>query len=288
VTVETITQTTGRIEPRPHIELRGETTSPKRLFAELWAGRELMIILARKDFQVRYRRASLGIIWAVALPLIQTVVLAVVFSRVAHIRAIPHVNYLMFILSGMTPWMYFSLALPAGSTAVVDGSDMASKVYFPRALLPMSQLVTALYGFAITVAILLVFCPVMGVHLGVVALLVLPGTLLMVSVTCGFVLVISALHVYFRDLRYMVSAALLVWMYATPIVYSANSAPRILRGAIDLNPMTGVVDVFRAATVGHVGPLLVPVLISVTWSLALSGAAMFLHCRFNRVFADLL
>lgn len=247
------------------------------------------MILARKEFHVRYRRASFGILWAVALPLLQSLVMAVVFSKVAHVRTTGLPSYGAFVLTGMAPWTYFTIVLVAGSTAIVDNTDLSSKVYFPRPLLPLTQVLTALYGYGVTLAIVIALCPLLHVSLGVSALLVVPGTLLMIALACGFVLVSSALHVYFRDVKYLVSAAFLVWMYVTPIIYTPADAPGVLRSVIDVNPMTGVVDLFHAATVGHHGYSLgIPLLVTALWTLALIVGGVLLQCRYNRVFADLL
>lgn len=270
------------------IDLSGEVTSPWRLVAELWEARQLLTILARKEFHVRYRRASFGVLWALALPLLQAAVMAVVFSRVAHIHLPPHFSYGAFVLTAMAPWTYFTVALSVGSTGIVDGSDLSSRVYFPRAVLPLAQVGTALYAYAVTVVIVLVLCPLLHASLGLAVLLVVPTSLLLVALTAGFCLVASALHVYFRDVRYIVSAAMVVWMYLTPVIYPPADAPRTLRSFLDVNPMTGVVDLFHAATVGNAGPLLVPVVISVVWTVGLLAIGFVLHCRYDRVFADLL
>lgn len=271
---------------RPVLSLQGESTSPAALWRSLWRSRELLAILARKEFQVRYRRASLGLLWAVGLPLLQSLVMAVVFSKVAHIRAAPH--YAVFVLAGMTAFITFSAALGPGSTAIVDGSDLSSRVYFPRLLLPMMQVATNLYGYVITLAILLALCPVLHVALGLRTLLLIPATVLLVAVTAGFCLLSSALHVYFRDMRYMVAAALMLWMYVTPIIYPPGDVPGLLRGVLDANPMTGVVDLFHVATVGYGGPSELTMVVSVAWALGLLVVATAVHCRFDRVFADLL
>lgn len=288
MTVASITEGAGTSHAPPNIDLHGEATSPRRLALEIWNARELLVILARKEFHVRYRRASFGILWAIALPLLQSLVMAIVFSRVAHVGHAGVHSYGALVLTGMVPWTYFVVALSAGSTAVVDNTDLSSKVYFPRALLPLMQVGTALYGYAVTLVIVLVICPLLHVSLGVATLLLIPGTLLMLALTAGFVLVASALHVYFRDIRYVVSASLIVWMYITPIVYTAADTPGVLRKVINLNPVTGVVDVFRAGTVGHVGPMSRPLEVTAIWTVGLLLVGTVLHCRFNRVFADLL
>lgn len=273
---------------RPSIELSREATALPVLLRELWAARQLLVILARKEFHVRYRRASFGVLWAVGLPLLQSLVLALVFSHVTRIRNAPH--YAVFMLSGMTAWIYFSLAMSAGSTAIVDNTEISNKVYFPRLVLPLVQMGTALYGFVITLAIVVVLSPVLGAGLGTRIFYLVPGTVLLLALTGGFCLVNSALHVYFRDVRYLVSAAMVVWMYVTPIIYPPVDAPKSfhLRVLLDVNPMTGVADLFHAATVGAGGAMGLAVAVSATWAVVLLAIGLALQCRFDRVFTDLL
>lgn len=268
------------------IDLRSERTTLRALGRELWSARELLVILTRKEFHVRYRRASLGLLWALGLPLLQSLVMAVVFSHVTHIHDAPH--YAIFVLSGMTAWVFFSAALAMGSTAIVDGSDLSSRVYFPRITMPMVQVGTNLYGYAVTVVLLLVLCPVLGVPLEPRILLLLPASGLLVALTVGFCLVGSALHVYFRDVRYLVAASLIVWMYVTPVIYPSVDAPGKLHLLIEVNPMTGVVDLFHAATIGQVGAMAVALAVTAAWTVGLLAVGATLHCRYNRVFADLL
>lgn len=270
----------------PSLDLRGEGTSPRRLGRQVWAARQLLVILARKEFHVRYRRASFGLLWALGLPLLQSLVLAVVFSHVAHIHDATH--YAVFVLSGMTAWVYFATALGAGATAIVDGTDLSSRVYFPRCLLPLAQVGTNLYAFAISLVLLVALCPLFGVGLAPRLLLLVPASLLLVALMAAMCLVLSALHVYFRDMRYLVAASLIVWMYVTPVIYPEAAAPHVLRAFLDVNPMSGVVDLFHYATVGPTGPMAVAVVTAVAWTLVLAAAGVALQCRFDRVFVDLL
>jgi ABC-type polysaccharide/polyol phosphate export permease len=273
-------------DPRPTIDLHGERTSVTALVGQVWRARSLLVILARKEFHVRYRRASFGMLWALALPLLQSAVLAVIFSRVVRIGFTDH--YPVFVLTGMVAWTYFSATLSGGATAIVDGTDLSSRVYFPRAVMPLAQCLTNVYALVITIVIVVMACPFLGVDLGVRIALVVPAAALLVLVAIGFSLVASALHVYFRDVRYLVSAAILLWFYVSPIIYPPQAAPRTLRMIIDANPLTGVLDLFRVATVGMPGSIAVPVVISMAWTLALLVGGTILHSRFDRVFADLL
>jgi lipopolysaccharide transport system permease protein len=286
MTATTATAGEALASSAPRFDLRSERTSPLLLAKELWAARQLLVILARKEFHVRYRRASFGMLWALGLPLLQSLVMAVVFSHIVRVHNAPH--YAVFILSGMTAWIFFVTALSAGSTAIVDNSDLSSKVYFPRLLLPLAQIGTALYGFVITVGILLVLSPILHVGLGLHTLWLIPASVLLIAVAMGFGLVDSALHVYFRDVRYIVSAAVIVWMYVTPIIYPPADVPHALRTVLDINPMTGVVDLFHTATVGALGASPVAVLVSIGWALGLLTLGIALHCRYDRVFTDLL
>jgi ABC-type polysaccharide/polyol phosphate export permease len=266
--------------------LTGPITPVPELVADVWASRRLLAILARKDFYVRYRRASLGLFWAVGLPVFQALVLALVFSRVVRIHT--GTNFAVFVLAGMVGWTYFSNTLSAASTAIVDGSGMSTRIYFPRVVLPLVSVLANLYGYAITLAILLVLCPLLGVGLGAAVLWVVPATALAVVLTAGAGLVASALHVYFRDIRYIVTAAVIGWFYLTPVFYPLHLAHGFLHAVVAANPVTGVVELLRAATAGVDPRWGWTVLISLGWSGVLLAAGAALHRRYNRLFTDLL
>jgi len=267
-------------------ELRGESTPVRQLLREMWESRGLLAMLARRDFFVRYRRASFGLVWAVALPLLQAVVLAVVFSRVARIK-VSDVNYTVFIFSGMISWTYFSGVLGAGSTAIVDNAAMTTKIYFPRAILPLITMASNLYGFAVSATILIGMEIITGVDIGLNVLLLNPGIIVMAALATSFALVFSALHVYFRDMRFVVQAMLIVWFYITPIIYPITLLGRLGK-FVYANPMTGVVELFRAATVGADPGWLTSLWWTLGWIVVMSVIAVALHRRFNRVFVDLL
>jgi lipopolysaccharide transport system permease protein len=220
-----------------------------RFLADLWACRGLILVLARKDFYVRYRRSLLGLVWVVLVPLVQAFVLSVVFSRLGRLSAgTPH--YPVYVFSGFVVWSFFSSSLMGGSTAIADGKDLAGRIYFPRAVLPMAKLVTDLFTMGTSIAVLLVLCGVFGVHLGVAVLLLLPAALLLVALTLGFTLLLSGLHVHFRDVRFIVMAVVMPWFYVTPVFYGPQQLTGTLRKVVSVNPVTGVLDAFRAATVG--------------------------------------
>jgi lipopolysaccharide transport system permease protein len=266
--------------------LEGEATPLRTLFGELWQSRGLLAMLARKDFFVRYRRASFGLLWAVALPLLQAIVLAIVFSRVAKIQ-VNGVNYTVFIFAGMISWTFFSGVFGSGSTSIVDGAAITTKIYFPRAILPLVTVASNLYGFSITALILIAMCLVTGVSIGFNVLLLVPAVIVMTALTTAFVLVFSALHVYFRDIRFMVQAMLIAWFYVTPIIYPLSKVGT-LATFLRINPVTGVVELFRAATVGADPGWLSALWWTLGWTIGMLIIGVVLHRRFNRVFVDLM
>jgi lipopolysaccharide transport system permease protein len=266
-------------------ELAGETTPVPELVGDVWRSRALLAMLARKDFVVRYRRAAFGLLWAVALPLLQALVLALVLSKIVRFQT--GVDYPVFVYSGMVLWTAFSTSLTYASTSIVDAADLSTKIYFPRAVLPLVSVLSNTYGLVVGVVIFLVMAVATGVSLDAGAVLVVPAVLLTLVLTAGFGLVFAALHVYFRDIRYLVQAALIVWFYASPVFYPLT-ATKNLRPLLELNPMTGVIELFRAGTIGADPAWGTSVLIAVAWAGGLLVVAAFLHRRFNRVFVDLL
>jgi ABC-2 type transport system permease protein len=257
--------------------------------ADIWAHREVLGMLARSDFHVRYKRASFGVLWAVAVPAIQAAALAVVFSH--FVRTAGGFSYRAYAIAGVLGWGYVALTLGTGSIAIVEGSGLTDKVWFPRALLVLVPCLSNLPGLLISFALFLAILPVLGGTYGLHTLALIPAILLVVSFSTALCLVLAALHVYFRDVKYLVQAALLVLFYVTPIAYPQKSLGG-LGPWLDLNPMTGIANLFHLAAVGK-PDLWAPsigrsVAVSVIATLALLAIAIDVHRRRDRLFVDLL
>jgi ABC-type polysaccharide/polyol phosphate export permease len=264
------------------------TPTPPRvrvLVRDVWRARGLIAVLARKEFFVRYRRTSFGLLWAVGLPLLQAAILTLVFGKLLKSHA---PDYAAFVFAGMVPWSYFAATLGGGATAIVDNSSLSNRIYFPRAVLPLVSALSSLYSVAVTVAILIAMCLGFGVNLGPKVLLLVPAVALVAVLASSFVLVLAALHVYFRDVRFLVTASLTVWLYITPVIFQVDQLPHVLRPLVRLNPMTGVVELFRFATVGASSQWTVALAVTGAWILVLGCVAVLLHRRFDRLFADRL
>jgi ABC-type polysaccharide/polyol phosphate export permease len=274
------------LSPPPVLELGPEPVSRRQWLRSLWDHRGVIWVLARKDFQARYKRTSLGVLWAAAVPLLQAVVMIFVFSHFIHVGR--GVSYAAFVLSGILVWGgYFTSALPQGTTAIVDGSTLTDKLWFPRAILALVPCVSNLVGLGIAVAILLVGGALLGEAPGVHSLLVVPACALLVAFTMALTMVLSALHVYFRDVRFLVTAAITVWLYATPIMYP-QSRVGALGPWLDFNPMTGIISMFHASVIDDVGSFGRAVAVSVVATLVLIVVGVEAQRRHDRLFADLL
>jgi lipopolysaccharide transport system permease protein len=257
----------------------------KTIVGDVWRYRGLLAILARKDFFVKFRRASLGMSWAVLLPLIQALVMAVVLGRFVKLKT--GINYPVFVFSGTVVWAFFSTAVVVGSGSIVDAHEMSTKVYFPRALFPLVSVVANLYGTALTMLVLIGLALVVGVSLDFHLLLIIPATVLMVGVSAGFAMVFAMVQVYFRDVRYVVTAAVTAWIYATPVFYQLSLVGH-LRPFLEVNPVTGVVEMVRAAIGAADTSWWISSVWTVGWIVVLAVASLLLYRKFDRVCTDLL
>jgi lipopolysaccharide transport system permease protein len=246
-------------------------------------------MLARKQFHVRYKRAAFGVLWAVAVPAIQAGTLAVVFSHFIHIRH--GYSYPAFVVAGVFGWSYFGQTLALGSTAIVDGSSLADKLWFPRSILVISECMAALPGLMISLVLLLLLLPIFGVGFAPHTLLLIPAVLLLICFCTSLTLCLSALHVYFRDVRYMIQASLLVLFYLTPVAYPQ----RRLGGLgpwMDLNPLTGLANMFHLAAVGRpelwATDVARSVAVTAGLTVVMAVVALEAHRRHDRLFVDLL
>jgi ABC-2 type transport system permease protein len=267
------------------LDLHGESTPVRALIVELRRSWRLLPMLARQDFSARYRSAGLGVLWSVALPLLQGTVLAVVFTHVVRVNT-GGVSYSVLVLTGINAWAYLSSSWTMGSTAIVDGAAIAGRVYFPRTLLAAVGPSANLVGYVVSNVVLIGLMAISGVSFST-TLLLLPVAM---ALAAAFVVLLSAvtavLHVYFRDVRYVVSALLLVLFYATPIIYPMSFAHGALRMAVLANPATGVVQLSRFAVFSTADDLGVALMVTLVWVAGLSVAAALVYRRYERVAVD--
>ena len=265
--------------------LEGERTPLRRLLSDVWHSAELIKTLARKDFFVLYRRASFGVLWAVAVPVFQAAVISAILSQFIRFSEVS--PYPVYVFAGLVGWTFFAAVISSGTTSIVAGGELSTKIYFPRTVFPLVAVGAGCYTLLPGVAVLVLTTIAFGVPLQPQLLLLVPAVVLLVALALAFSLVLSALYVYFRDVRFAVQASLIAWFYATPLIYPI-SRTGFAEPFIQANPMTGVVELFHAATVGAGSGLAIPLAWTVAWTVVLLAWGVLLQRRFDRVFGDLL
>lgn len=266
--------------------LTGEATPLPVLLADAWRRRRLLPMLARHDFTARYRSAYLGLAWTVVLPLLQGAALAIVFTHVVRVRT--SVSYPLFVLVGMTTWSYVQSSLSTGSSSIVEFGGVAGRVYFPRLYVAAVPALANFVGFAISMAVSLLVGALLGVPYGPTLLLLPVAMLLAAALVVVAAQLFSLLHVYFRDMRYIVTATLMLLFYATPVIYPLSLAGP-LRPFVTANPWTGVLQLARYCVFGRVDGGLWPALgVTGLWGAVLLLLVLVAYRRHDRIACDRL
>jgi lipopolysaccharide transport system permease protein len=253
---------------------------------ELWAYRDLALLLTRRDVSLRYRQSAVGIGWAVVQPLVTMLIFTVVFGKFARLPSEGY-PYALFTMCALVPWTFFARALSGASGSVVGSSGMITKVYFPRLILPISKTVSGVVDFAVAFLMLIVMLAVYRVHPSPLGLLLLPLFFLMALATAfGIGLWLTALNVKYRDIGLLVPFITQIWMYLSPIAYSMEIVPKRMVWFYSLNPIAGVVEGFRWALLGKAAPALGPLVLSCSVVLVLLVTGLWYFRRTERDFAD--
>ncbi len=237
------------------IVIRPSRVLSRRDLVDLWEYRELLWILAARDVKVRYKQAALGITWALLQPLTQTVIFTVLFHRLAGIGSSESVPYPVFCMAGLTVWGLFANGLSHASDSLINSANLVTKVYFPRAIIPLATVLTAAVDSAIAFVFLLGLMWVMHVPIHWTAVFAIPIAGIAALCATGLGLWLSALNLQYRDIRHALPFFVQILVYLTPVFYPASMVPRRFRPLLGLNPMAAVVDGFRAAMFGTPLPL---------------------------------
>ena len=255
-------------------------------FKELKEYRDLFYFLVWRDVKVLYAQTILGFLWAILQPLIQIVIFTIVFGTVAKVST-DGIPYILFSTVAIIPWTYMSQSMTQSSQSLISGQHMLGKVYFPRLIFPLTSVLAKLVDFGISMLIILGVILYYRV-LPTWNLLLFPlFVMLMVSISAGVGMWLSAMAIRFRDVKLAMPFAVRMLMYTAPIVYSASSIPETYRIIYSLNPIVGVIEGYRACLLGTPmpWPYIWPGMITAA-ILLISGA--FYFKRMERVFVDVI
>jgi lipopolysaccharide transport system permease protein len=269
---------------RPLVRIRPSRGGVSLNLTDLWAYRELLFFLAWRDIKVRYKQTFFGVLWAVAQPVLTAVIFALFFGQFMGVPS-DGVPYGAFALAGLLPWTFFAASVLSGSTSVVASANLITKVYFPRLIIPLAAVLAKLVDFAIAGVVLVALLVWYETPVTWLLLLVPVLVLLLAALGVGVSAAMSALNVKYRDFGHILPFAVQLGMFATPVIYPLSVVPERFRWVAALNPLTGILESFRAALFGL--PIDWPLLAgsaALTLAVLLAGTVVFR--RMERTFAD--
>lgn len=242
----------------PHTLIIAPGLADKHYWRDFWRYRELFFVLAWRDVAVRYKQTVIGLAWALIQPLAAMIVFTIIFSKVAKLPAEGTAPYALLVYAGLLPWQLFATSLTGASGSLIGNSNLISKVYFPRLIVPTSAVVVAFVDFLVSFAIL-VCLMVWYQYMPRWQILTLPFFIVMAFLaSLGPGLWITALNVKFRDFRYVIPFIVQFGLYVSPVGFSSTVIPEQWRLLYSINPVVGVIDGFRWAILGGTSNLYLP------------------------------
>jgi lipopolysaccharide transport system permease protein len=272
---------------RPEVVIRPAGRWETLRLGEIWEYRELLYFLTKRELQIRYKQSLVGVGWAVLQPLTMAFIFALFFGRLAKVPS-EGLPYPVFALAGLVPWFFFSQSVSGAATSLVSDSMLVSKIYFPRAVIPIAKVLSLLIDLAIAMVVLLVFVLIYGVAIQPTAPLVIPFLMLAVVVALGVGLLLAPLNVRYRDVTVAVPLILQFWLFASPIVYPASLITGSWQYLYAVNPMVSVINGVRWALLGAPAPEPLAVAISAVSAIAILVAAVVYFRRNERFLADII
>jgi lipopolysaccharide transport system permease protein len=274
-------------EQRPaEIEvIRGHPPSPLAGLRDLWRARHVAAQIVRRDIRLRYRQTLLGVAWAVLQPLLTALVFALIFGLWVRVPT-GGVRYFEFAFVGLAAWLFFAGAVQHGTHSLLANQTLITKVYFPRAVLPIASVGLSATDLLAALAFLVPMLLWHGVGVHAQLLWVLPALALLFALTLGIVLASAALSVYYRDFPNLVPLALQLLMVASPVIYPMAIVPPAFQAWLKFNPLVGILELLRWAVfgVGEFPGAALAVALPVSVAVLVAGWLVF--CRLERHFAD--
>jgi len=267
---------------------KGKTLSMKsEWLQEFWHYRELFYFLVWRNVKIRYKQTVLGASWAVIQPFCTMIVFTLFFGRLAKMPS-DGIPYPVFSYSALLPWTYFSGALTAAGNSLVGNSNLITKVYFPRATIPTSAALSGLVDFGIASIVLLGMMAYYRIPLSW-GFLLWPVLLVpLVLLALGVGMMLAALNVRYRDIKYTIPFMVQLWLFLTPIIYPTSIIPERFRALSAFNPLSGIIEAFRSSFLPtrHVDWHMLGISVAVVLVVFVLGATYFR--KVEKTFADII
>jgi lipopolysaccharide transport system permease protein len=283
------TNLAGQRSPLPDVPV--VVIEPSRFWVALdlrglWAYRELLYFLMWRDVKVRYKQTMLGAAWAIIQPLLTMLIFTLFFGNLAGIPS-DGIPYPIFAYAGLLHWTFFSNAVTSSGNSLVGNSNLITKVFFPRMIIPSAAVAAGLVDFGIAFLLLIGLMIYYSVTVTWAVLMLAPLTILTTLLALGLGMWLSALNVKYRDIRHALPFLMQLWMFVSPIIYPVSMLPAKWRWLLALNPLTGIIAGFRSALFNRAFDW-TAIGISIGITLALLVYAAFSFRRMERNFADIV
>ena len=273
--------------PLPTFVIRPQSGLGSLDVAALWEYRELLYFLVWRDVKVRYKQTFIGAGWAIFQPAMSMAIFTVVFGNFANMPS-DGLPYPVFAYTALLPWTYFSQALSRSGAGLVNNANLITKVYFPRLLIPLGDVIAPAVDFLFAFLVLLGLMAWFGIA-PTWGVLTLPLFFLLAMLTALAIgLWLSPLNAKYRDVGHTIPFLIQFWMFASPVVYPVSLIPESWRLVYSLNPMVGVIEGFRWALLGKENPDFALMLVSVAVVLVLLAGGIVFFKRMERTLADLI
>lgn len=255
-------------------------------FKECWQRRDLTLTLMLRDIKVKYTQTYLGLIWAVINPVISILLLMFVFNVVARVPT-QNVPAILFTTSGLCAWNYFSKVVSEAGDSIIGAQSLVKKIYFPRLVIPLSKSIGGIIELGIVIIMLFILLIIYQYPINLKYFLLIPCIIILVLISFGCGVWVTALSIRYRDFHYIVPILLRVGMFVSPIAYGSQFVPAEYRWIIGLNPLTGIIDSFRWVLFGIPIDLNV-FIISLTFSIVLLWSGLIYFIRTEKYIADII
>jgi lipopolysaccharide transport system permease protein len=273
--------------PEPMVKIRPPHGWAALDLSSVWRFRDLLLALASRDVKLRYKQTALGAVWVVLQPLMGAGVFSFVFGKVAHLDS-DHRNYFLFSFAGLLGWNLFNGTVSKSSTCLVGNSQLISKIFFPRLVLPLSSVPSSLIDFSVAALMMVVLMFIFQTTPTAALLLVPVWLTLLLMLAVGIGLWAAALTVSYRDVQYLLPVFLNLLMYASPVAYSISNQPRHIQLIYDINPLSPILEGLRWSLIGTEAPIFGAAIYSAIVSVAVLVVGAFVFKRMERKFADVI
>ncbi len=222
---------------------------------EIYKYRELLSVFSKKELKVRYKNSALGFLWSFINPIIMAIVYTLVFGV---LNKSPEKNFPLFLIIGLIPWNFFTTSIAVCTSSIMANSNLIKKVSFPREIVPLSIILSGLVNFLLEMVVVLIILLALGYNFTIYIPVFILAVFLQLIATIGFGFIFASLTVYFRDIEQLMPMLLLIWFFATPIVYNISlvsdksSIAALLLKA--LNPMTSIILLYRESLLNLTWP----------------------------------